>query len=253
MLLEKYRQLSQAYSERMTVVRGGTLLKAFGATTDNQTLWKGEPCLPLELVKAKRAFDAGEIARAVARVRKCLPELIDPSVRNDICKRTELLNEISLIPEYNSRIVHTIVELPSLDLSVADWTRALEETCMDYLCLPKPYFVLKQGKYRTIHRQKMADLFKEGANCRFVTTIHSVKGKTFDSLMLILSKNSAGANISVSDIKKPEHFLSEKERLIYVAMSRPRYQLVIAMPREAGRSEDDIKNILGSNVSIMHV
>lgn len=253
-LVQEYKSISSSYKKSIIVVRGDSHLKAFKAKADEQNLWKIEPSLPLELIKAKKDWDTGSVRKAVVRVRKCLPQLLDMSVKDNMQKQAELLEEIAHVPEHNARIVRMIAELPSFDLDLVKWTSKVEEKC--HVCFhlsAKPKFQLKEGRYRAFYGRKMSDIFQEGSNSNFVRTIHSVKGMTFESLMLILSKNSSGANISMSDITISDHFLNEKQRLIYVAMSRPKFQLVIAIPQSTGKSDDDIKSSLGENITIKRI
>jgi superfamily I DNA/RNA helicase len=63
-------------------------------------------------------------------------------------------------------------------------------------------------------------------------TVHSIKGRTFEAVLLILKERSAG--------KKYTNMLygtlaEEEMRIIYVAITRPRRILVIATP-EGDRS-----------------
>ncbi len=63
-----------------------------------------------------------------------------------------------------------------------------------------------------------------------ITTIHSVKGQTFDSIMLVSAPSKSG-----SDDNHWEHWLGdtnpEAKRLAYVASSRPKHLLVWAAPK----------------------
>lgn len=64
----------------------------------------------------------------------------------------------------------------------------------------------------------------------YITTIHSVKGQTFDSIMLVSAPSKSG-----SDDNHWEHWLGdtnpEAKRLAYVASSRPKHLLVWAVPK----------------------
>lgn len=82
-----------------------------------------------------------------------------------------------------------------------------------------------------------------------ITTIHQVKGMTFDSIFLILSSNSTGQNISLNDFLSVTDMPTEKQRLIYVAISRPRHLLCIGVPSTI--SAEELKNRFSEEIEIL--
>ena len=55
-----------------------------------------------------------------------------------------------------------------------------------------------------------------------IDTIHSVKGATFDAILLFFSKDSRGESISLNDFPQNEiRVMTEGQRMIYVAYSSP--------------------------------
>ena len=82
-----------------------------------------------------------------------------------------------------------------------------------------------------------------------VSTIHQVKGMTFDSVFLILSANSTGQNISLKDFVLKEAMPTEKQRLIYVAISRPRHLLCIGVPNIT--TDEELFNQFSNQIVIL--
>ena len=79
----------------------------------------------------------------------------------------------------------------------------------------------------------------------YVNTIHSVKGASMDAVLLFLSEKSTGQNISLSDLPiAPITEMTEKQRLFYVACSRAKHFLAIAVP--ASVSIEKIKKVLNN-------
>jgi hypothetical protein len=76
-----------------------------------------------------------------------------------------------------------------------------------------------------------------------------VKGMTCDTLLLVLNPNSSGANISIKDFNKHVDIPSEKQRMIYVAMSRPRHLLAIGVPSDT--TEETLHKKLGIDIEIV--
>ena len=83
-----------------------------------------------------------------------------------------------------------------------------------------------------------------------INTIHSVKGKTLDAVLLFLSPDSRGECISLKDFPCSEiKTMTERQRLIYVACSRATQFLALAVPAEI--SDVYIKEILkGIDINI---
>lgn len=248
-LLERYKNLSCNYGDCRVLVRGGTHLDAFGAKPSHESMWNIKPCFPHHLILSYFELEDGQIRDAIRRIRRCLPILIEPG--SDIERQKELLESMRADPTWNARIMRMIYALPSLALTVAEWTDQIQTVVHSCLMLKTvPDFSLKQGTMRSKHNCPMRNLYHNAPNSSLVTTIHQAKGKTFDSVMLVLSKSNAGQNICQSNIERPTDLPDEKKRLIYVAMSRPRYQLAIAIPKEAECTRESIRATLGPSIAI---
>ncbi len=82
-----------------------------------------------------------------------------------------------------------------------------------------------------------------------ITTIHSVKGETFDAIMLVSAPTKQG-----SDDNHWEHWLndpnSEAARLAYVASSRPKHLLIWAVPNG---SDADMNKLTSLGFTLVHL
>ena len=135
---------------------------------------------------------------------------------------------------------------------VKEWT---EQTCAllkEYWALDNnPSFVPYQRKtgYRM---REMADVPVErfhqskdkGSDYhKSIDTIHAVKGATLDAVLLFLSSDSRGQNISLNDFPQdPIRVMSEGQRMIYVACSRATQFLALAIPKST--SDEVIRRTL---------
>ncbi len=72
---------------------------------------------------------------------------------------------------------------------------------------------------------------------------------TFNSVMVVLSKDSRGANFSLNDFKTPSDLPDEKQRMLYVALSRPEVIACLAIPDIF--SEEKICEHLGFDVEFI--
>lgn len=85
-----------------------------------------------------------------------------------------------------------------------------------------------------------------------LTTVHQVKGKTLDAILIFFDERNHASNINFRDIEpQRDGFITEKKRIIYVAMSRPRHLLAMAFPENI--TEGQLKEKFGQNISIMNL
>lgn len=247
-LIYKYEELSSDYNKNVVLVRGKKFLRELNAISSDIDYWKPTPFSPLQFIHAKAEMNNGNTKASIARIYKNIPALFDPDLSNDYIRKKEYLEMNNDNYELKSRLLLLIKKLPSYEKTLSEWTTDMNELCKEVLDLNTfPSFTLKQGKYRPDHRKSVRELFSQPVNYSKVTTIHKVKGKTFDSIMLVLSSNSSGQNLSLNDFKKPSEMPNEKKRLLYVAMSRPKWQLVIAIPNESRLTEEQELLLFGSN------
>jgi hypothetical protein len=78
-----------------------------------------------------------------------------------------------------------------------------------------------------------------------------VKGKTLDSILIFFNQTSHKENITFADIETTNTFPNEKQRLIYVAMSRPRYLLAMAFPESI--SDKELTSKFGDEIDIINL
>ncbi|MNK63174.1 hypothetical protein D3C87_823850 [compost metagenome] len=83
-----------------------------------------------------------------------------------------------------------------------------------------------------------------------ITTIHQVKGRSLDSILVFFNENKHKDNILFNDICNDDNiFPNEAKRLIYVALSRPKSLLAMAFPDTI--SDEVIYTKFGQNLKII--
>ncbi|AWP25240.1 MULTISPECIES: ATP-dependent helicase [Paenibacillus] len=246
-LLTKYQEISSGFNEKKVLVRGKSLLESLNATLQFDDYWKDSPFSPLQLILSKSELDNGDIKAAINRLYKFVPLLLDTTIAGDELKKKLFYDDNKQNYALKAQILTLIKNVPDYDISLLDWTAELENLCQRILGLSEaPSFTLKAGKFRPYHKRRVNELYKQPSNYSKVTTIHKVKGKTFDSVMLVLSANSTGQNLSINDFCRPNQMPDEKKRLLYVAMSRPKWQLVVAIPKSAGMDQEKVTLLFGN-------
>jgi DNA helicase-2/ATP-dependent DNA helicase PcrA len=233
--ISKYEQLcvDNGFVSNNILVRGNTLKNSLLGKETNYTPWNDS--LPYLLIESRIHLQSNEIKEAVKKVRRIVIGLFSPEISFADLKEKE--QELKNDKITNAAIFNLIRGLPSFDLKIKDWTTQTQQYLKAELELDnEPDFKIRKkntvGFDKTTLEQPVNRYFKKAITDSNmpVSTIHQVKGMTFDSVFLILSANSTGQNISLKDFVLKEAMPTEKQRLIYVAISRPRSLLCVGVP-----------------------
>jgi DNA helicase-2/ATP-dependent DNA helicase PcrA len=231
----KYEQLcvDNGFASNNILVRGNTLKNSLLGKETNYSPWNDS--LPYLLIESRIHLQSNEIKEAVKKVRRIVIGLFSPDISFADLKEKE--QELKNDKITNAAIFNLIRGLPSFDLKIKDWTTQTQQYLKAELELDnEPDFKIRKkntvGFDKTTLEQPVNRYFKKAITDSNmpVSTIHQVKGMTFDSVFLILSANSTGQNISLKDFVLKEAMPTEKQRLIYVAISRPRSLLCVGVP-----------------------
>lgn len=232
--VQKFTKYCDIFEDNRVVVRGTPLRdKLLGRNISGLVFWKSH--LPSQIILAKLEFDKNLIKGAVSRIRSLIPNILDPDI--GYVQKAEQIEELKNNHEANAWIIQFLRTIPCLDATLFDWTSQAEKhlsLSLGHLLnreIQVDFQIKKDNQTKAEYTNIISGLMGTKSNeCVDVSTIHQVKGKTFDSLLLILNENSKGQNISIKDVFTPVGFPTEKQRMIYVAMSRPRYLLAIGLP-----------------------
>lgn len=145
--------------------------------------------------------------------------------------------------DWNRKILRFLSQIPSLSMSFVDWTRRCTALIRQYWELDHdvdfephqriPHYSMADLRRKTVE-QYYSSTDKESNYRSVATTIHSLKGASLDAVLLFLSKDSRGQNISINDF--PDRVIArfndmtEKHNMLYVACSRAKQFLAIAVP-----------------------
>lgn len=221
------------FASNNILVRGNTLKNSLLGKETNYSPWNTS--LPYLLIESRIHLQSNEIKEAVKKVRRIVIGLYSPDISFTDLKEKE--QELKNDKQTNASIFNLIRGLPPFNLSLRDWTTQTQLYLKTELDLSsEPDFKMRKNNTTSFDKTTLDNpvnrYFKKSTtdNNLPITTIHQVKGMTFDSVFVILSANSNGQNISLKDFTLRESMPSEKQRLIYVAISRPRHLLCIGVP-----------------------
>ncbi|MEP7197462.1 MAG: ATP-dependent helicase [Saprospiraceae bacterium] len=252
--IKKYEKLCQYENlkSNAVLVRGNTLKCALLGKEKNYSPWNN--FLPYLLIESKIHVQSNEVKEAVKKVRRFVIELSNPGIAFSDLKEKE--QELKNDKNMNAVIFNLIRKLPPFDLRIKIWTTQAQQYLKDTLGLNnEPDFGIRKKNTKTFDKSTLNNpvnkYFKKATtdNNLPVTTIHQIKGMTFDSVFLILSSDSKGKNISLNDFELKEEMPTEKQRLIYVALSRPRNLLCIGVPDTA--TDEELKQKFNGEIVIL--
>lgn len=236
------------------VVRGNALKNKMLGKSANQEPWKSN--LPYQIIDARHKYEGNEIKAAIKAIRTIAVSLIGKG--KGMVEIKEMEQELKTDNHFNARLLSLLHDLPSFDLTILNWTTSAQIFLKEELELTEDVnFEQKERSYKgkfdkAILNEPLKDHFKRSySKSRIpITTVHQVKGKSLDSILVFFNESRHKANITFSDIKfNGQDFPSEKQRIIYVALSRPKHLLVMAFPESI--SEEEIRTKFGEGISIV--
>lgn len=225
--LEKYNKLCICYKDNRVVTRGLELTYKLNEISKNaNNYWKNP--LGLKIINSIIFLKTNNIKSAIDTFRSVINEILYPKLNYK--EKREKLKELKSDFNINAELNKLLIEFSDFNLTLAEWTNKIAERLTNHFKLLTPLdFEIKKGTFSPNHKKLMYDLFLDKKiKWSFSTsTIHKVKGMTLDTILLFLHNN--GNSISLKDIVQSNGELTEKQTMIYVAMSRPKHLLAIAI------------------------
>lgn len=242
-------------SNNKILTRGNSLKNRLNGKEVNTKPWKS--WVPYDLIEAINAYKSGNIKTAVNKTRKIATSLIMEEQQSDAHKIKKFENDCKSDYAFNSFCLSLLANMPGLEYKIGEWTKYAQELLTEELNLKKKLdFETKQkgSDYfkRSDLERPLMDFFVETSSLSQmpITTIHQIKGQTLDSVLLIFNEKKQKQNITFYDIKSSNEFPEEKQRIIYVGMSRPKHLLAMAFPEKIPNSE--IQEKFGSDIEIIN-
>ena len=245
-------------STKMILARGVDKCKTLAGVKDvDFKYWKSE--LPYLLIDAVLALESSDMDYAFRKMRLVLSDLLTDNSHD---AKRQFIHEIEHDTDWNAKIFEFLKKVPPLSLSFKEWSN---QTCS----LLQTYWGLENRPEFRPYQKKVGYTMKEMADVpveqyhqsndngseyyKSVDTIHAVKGATLDAVLLFMSADSRGQSISLKDFpSSPVSVMTESQRMIYVACSRARQFLALAVPRSI--TDEKIRRALtGVDIDIRNI
>jgi superfamily I DNA/RNA helicase len=240
--------------DNQIVVRGNALKNQMLGKTADQEPWKID--LPYQIIDARHKYESNEIKAAIKAIRSIAVSLIAKG--KGVVEIKEMEQELKADNHFNARLLNLIHDLPSFDLTISDWTISTQTFLKEELKLVEDVnFEQKERSYKekfnkVILNEPLKEHFKRSCSESKIpiTTVHQVKGKSLDSILVFFNESKHKHNITFSDIESSgQNFPSETQRIIYVALSRPKHLLSMAFPESV--SEQELRAKFGEGITIV--
>lgn len=236
------------------VVRGNNVRKKMFGRDAQQKPWHST--LAYELIAAKIEYDDKNLKAAINIARNIIIRLENQDF--SFVELSHLRAELKTDFLFNARIIKFVEGLPELSHTVEDWSNLCPAYIKKALNLnfDIDFGMKNTSKYfaKTTRTEPVSAHFNrvDIDKTSSLTTVHQVKGKTLDAILIFFDEKNHASNINFRDLE-PENdgFLKEKKRIIYVAMSRPKHLLAMAFPEKITVAQ--LKEKFGQHISIINL
>lgn len=190
-----------------------------------------------ELAYSKYLYDKSMFRESFKLLEKTYISLGKTPIYSDL-ELSEIINEKGYF-KFKEEIFNLIKLMPKTGSSIGEWIDKFQENCQTNI-LPnlKNLDLEIDDKFRNL---TFDEIFYWGNdneyNCR-LSTIHQVKGETFEAVMLILKQRATSK--SYKKLLEDNAKISDNEELrnLYVGITRPKKILILAVPSTDKNSYD---------------
>lgn len=230
--VEKCKEIGLNESEYAVVFRG----QSFGTTyfglpnADNparqNSPWKNGYYGVRDIVYGKYLVDQGKFTEGLSFIEKGCYKI---SRRVQYVSASVMRREIAEIGFRRHReiMLNFISKLPSTNNTLSNWIAELQQDGINLPVEFKKANVSVESLFRTSNRELRQER-------PYLRTIHSVKGMTLEAVLVFLTKKAAHTNYTtiLNDSTNYGIANSEELRIVYVACTRPKKLLWIAVPSD---------------------
>ena len=230
--IEKCNEIGLNESEYAVVFRGQSFgATYFGLANNDSSIKQHSPWINghyyvRDIVYGKYLIDQGDytegltlIEKGVYKLRKHVRYVSASTIRSKIA-------EIGF-RSHREKMLKLIQRLPSTNKTLSDWITELRRNRIDLIVDLSKANVSIESLFRTSNHQLRQ-------HRPYLRTIHSVKGMTLEAILVFLTKNAANksyVNILNNPAQNSIHN-NEELRIVYVACTRPKKLLWIAVPKD---------------------
>lgn len=234
-LIENFKSLCAEYKIEMVpenvaiIYRSNSIFDAiYGikAIAANEYPWHDDDPYCKDFVKGKYLFDNNDFKRGYDLVLKAI---IKRSNNSQYCSAEDVENFVEKhgFVEVRKYVFKLMSILPKTDCSIEVWVKTANG-------ISKQKHIGIEFKVKASHGHHLLhDLFARDKKLTTeyrLGTIHSVKGETFEAVLVILKTKGVGPYYKTLLKQRVSIQDSEELRIVYVGITRPRRLLMVAVP-----------------------
>jgi DNA helicase-2/ATP-dependent DNA helicase PcrA len=247
------RCIERGFKNNHIVVRGKKLLHKMVGEGSEVAPWKN--VFPYKILEIKHLFELGATKEAVNELRKLFLDILHPDMRYP--EMQMLVKEFKGDILVNSRLYQYLHHIPGTNQSLLSWSEACNRSLIEHFEIDVLHLFEFKAK---INGYRMADLKNQLVDAYFnkpatnnhnipVSTIHQIKGATLDALLYFVDETGSGESVGINSFVSSSTFPDEKQRMIYVACSRPKQFLALGVPFRS--TDADLQNKFGTDIEIV--
>jgi len=240
------------YKILKVVVRGNSVRNKMLGRDAQQKPWHNP--FAYELIAAKIEYDDKNLRDAINIARNVVIRLENQDL--SFSEFGHLRAKLKTDFLFNARIIKFVEGLPEMSHTVEDWSNLCPIYIKKTLKLDFDinFGLKKTSKFfaKATRTEPVSDHFNrvDIEKKSSLTTVHKVKGKTLDAILIFFDERNHASNINFRDLEPDnDGFIKEKKRIIYVAMSRPKHLLAMAFPEKI--TEAQLKKKFGDDISVI--
>ena len=242
-LIEDFRNLCSDFNIDVTpenaaiIFRSNNLFNAITGIKEigfNNDPWMADCSYVKDFAKGKYLFYQGDFGKGFTLIEKAVAKVLSNS---HYCSERDLERVVELNGFVNFRkgVYEILSMLPDTDCTIGEWIDAANSIFKDNdiginLKIKASKGYLNFDQLFGIDNKNITESdFRIG-------TIHSIKGETFEAVLVILKTKGIGAMYKTM-LKNNTQISDEEElRIVYVGITRPRQLLLLAVPDEANKA-----------------
>jgi hypothetical protein len=192
--------------------------------------WTTDSPVSKDFAKSKYLFCNSDFRKGLRLIQKAIIKALSGS---HYCSTKDLKRVIELngFVEFRKNIYELIKMLPDTDCTIGEWIDSANTIFMDN----KIDIELKiKNSQRDISFDELfgSDNKKIAESDYRIGTIHSIKGETFEAVLVVLKQKGIGKHYKTLLRENVPISENEELRIVYVGITRPRRLLVLALPDE---------------------
>jgi len=242
-VLEDFRNLCSDFNIDVTPEKAAIIFRSnnlFNAITGikevgfNNEPWEDKCSYTKDFARGKYLFCHGDFRSGFRLIEKAIIKALSGS---HYCSKSELERVVELngFVKFRNDVYELLTMLPETTHTIGEWiagaNKIFKENNIEIdLKIKKSKGYLSFDQLFGLDNRNITE-----SDCR-IGTIHSIKGETFEAVLVILKTKGIGSlyktmlknNIPISD--------DEELRIVYVGITRPRQLLLLAVPDEENKA-----------------